>query len=303
MEQESAHVSRRSVLTGVPGLAAAFAGCSVVGRNRESSVFVLAAGSLQFSLTEGLEAVVDVPLEIESHGSVTVARMIAEEQHDPDIIAIADPSLFKTVLTVPWHASFATNELVVAYNHRSEGGRQVARADRWFEPLVNGETILGRTDPDLDPLGYRTLFLLRLAADYYDRPRLADDILHNDQIYPETALLSHFETGSLDAAIVYRNMAIERDYEFVEVPDQINLSHPAFVGEWYSTVSYSLPEGQTVSGDLISYGSTIYGDHLNDSTRTVFQSLVQGEYLEEYGFSAPSSYPSFTGNVPDQLRQ
>lgn len=297
-------VSRRDVLGLTAGSIAGLGGCSgVLGRGGAAPVSVLAAGSLQLALVEGLQATVDQPLEIEAHGSVTVARMIAEGQQDPDVVAVADPILFESILSVPWYAEYATNALVVAYNPEVDGGQRIARADRWYDPLVSGAARLGRSDPELDPLGYRTLFALELASDYYGRPELAEDILRSDQIYPETELISHFETGSLDAAVVYRNMAVERGYEFIALPNEIDLSSPAHVDDWYSRASFDLSNGQKVRGGLVSYTATIHDGHHSDATRGVFDALIRGDYLREHGFDVPTSYPRFTGHVPDDITQ
>lgn len=306
MGLDESPVSRRAMLTGTAtGLFASLTGCSgVLGHTRTSKpITILSAGSLHLALSSGLNPEIDHPIQIESHGSVTVARMVAEKQRDPDIIAVADPSLFNSVLNVPWFTEYASNAIVLAYNSETTIGKQIAKAQYWYEPLLNEEAIIGRTDPDLDPLGFRTLFTLRLASDYYKHPRLADKLRRDKQIYPETELLSHFETGALDAAFVYRNMAVERDYPYVELPYQINLSKPKHIENWYSTVSYILPEGETITGDLISYSATIHDGHLDDTTQTVFKTLIKGHYLEEFGFLLPSAYPTYTGHVPDTISQ
>jgi molybdate/tungstate transport system substrate-binding protein len=170
---------------------------------RSLTVAILAAGSLLHALESGLEPTVDVPVEVEAHGSATVARLIAEGKRDPDIVSVADTALLVDPLSPPWYSVFASNAVVVAYNPDREGGRRLAEAgaERWYEPMLGGETRVGRTDPDQDPLGYRTLFTLELASRYYDdAPDLVERIPRREQIYPETALISQFETGAIDAA-------------------------------------------------------------------------------------------------------
>lgn len=269
---------------------------------RQSPVSILAAGSLQLALSEGLRRAVDVPLQIEAHGSTTVARLIAEGQREPDIVSLADTTLFETILPVSWYVTFASNAIVIAYNSDTDGGERVAAAgrDAWFRPLLSGDVSLGRTDPNQDPLGYRTLFMLALASRYYeDVPDLRTRLTARDQLYPETSLLSQFETGGIDAAIVYRNMAIERDFDYIELPDEINLSDPALIDDWYSTVEYELPEGTVVTGDLISYGAT--ARRLTESVIDVFRTHVTGDYLTEHGFIVPERFPRYTGDVPESI--
>ncbi|MFC7140306.1 extracellular solute-binding protein [Halosimplex aquaticum] len=309
----SSGVTRRGFLssTGAAGatvLASALGGCvgspgSVAGvgasGGSDEPVSVLAAGSLQLAFSEGLRAVVGRPLQVEAHGSVTAARLVAGERRDPDVVALADTALFDGPLATDWHATFATNALVVAYDEGSEGGRRVGEADRWFDPVLAGEATLGRTDPDLDPLGYRTLFALDLAGEYYDRPGLREALVEPRQVYPETSLLSRFETGDLDAAVVYRSMAADRGYDHVELPDAVDLSDPSRTEE-YAAVSYDLPSGETVRGAPVEYGAVARRD--GDRVAETFDALVAGDYLADHGFALPESYPEYSGDVPRGLR-
>jgi molybdate/tungstate transport system substrate-binding protein len=308
MTEKRPGTTRRAFL-GTAGIAAfaGLAGCAggSTGRDDEdqsTTVAVLAAGSLQHALENGLQPAVDVPVRVEAHGSATVARMVAEGKRDPDIVSVADTALFDAPLSPPWYSVFTSNAVVLAYNPETEGGRRVAEAgtDRWYEPLVAGDVSLGRTDPDQDPLGYRTLFALELASRYYDdAPDLREVVPRRDQVYPETALVSQFETGAIDAAMAYRNMAVERGYEYVDLPDQVDLSNPAHESEWYATVSYTLPGGQEIRGGLISYGSTIR--NMSDAALSVFDVHTTGDYLGESGFLLRDQFPSYEGDVPEAV--
>lgn len=264
-------------------------------------VSILAAGSLQLALSAGLERAVSVPIEVEAHGSVTAARLVAQGARDPDVVSLADTALFDSVLDAPWYATFATNAVVLAYDPATDGGARIADAgtDGWYRPLLDGTARLGRTDPDQDPLGYRTLFVLELASRYYDEPGLHERVPTRDQVYPETSLVSRLETGEVDAAFVYRSMAEERGYDYLELPDQVDLGSPDYVDDWYSTVSYTVPDGTTVSGGLISYGATLRTDR--PAAVDVFRTHVAGEYLDDHGFGRPDGYPRYHGDVPGDL--
>ncbi|AXG11250.1 extracellular solute-binding protein [Haloplanus rubicundus] len=302
---ETAGVPRRAFLSAVGAAGAAgLAGC-VGGRAGargadDDSVAILAAGSFQHALETGLKPAVDVPIRVEAHGSATVARMVAEGQRDPDIVTVADTALFEDPLSPPWYATFTSNAVVLAYNPETAGGRRVAEAARWYDPLVAGDVRLGRTDPDRDPLGYRTLFTLELAGRHYDdAPALREVVPDRRQIYPETALLGEFETGSIDAAFAYRNMAVERGYDYVSLPDRIDLSDPAHADR-YATVSYTLPSGREIRGSLIAYGSTIRRP--SEAARSVFAAHTTGTYLDESGFLRRDAFPRYEGDVPAAVR-
>jgi molybdate/tungstate transport system substrate-binding protein len=307
MNDGSLTTRRRFLFTTGTAAVAGFSGCTGAGsrdQSRSTPVTILAAGSLQNALANGLKPAVDIPVEVEAHGSATVARMIDEGQRDPDIVSVADVALLTEPLSPPWHSVFTSNSVVIAYNPDTDGGARLAEAgtESWYEPMINGSVSIGRTDPDQDPLGYRTLFMLDLASRHYnDASDLREGILQQNQIYPETSLISQFETGSIDAAFAYRNMAVEREYEYIELPDQINLSNPEYAEDWYSTTSYTLPSGHEIQGGLISYGSTVR--HMSNAAVSVFEAHTTGSYLEEYGFIMRERFPAHTGDVPQRIRQ
>jgi molybdate/tungstate transport system substrate-binding protein len=308
MDRADASTRRQALLSVGAVTLGGLAGCASVGsgagggpREGTASVSLLAAGSLNNALENGLRPAVTPRVETEAHGSARVARLVAEGQKDPDIVSVADVALFDAPLSPDWYAEFATNSVVVAYNPDTDGGRRLAAAgrDRWYEPLVDGEVALGRTDPDLDPLGYRALFTLELATDYYGTAvNLREAVPRRTQIYPETQLVSQFETGSIDAAIAYRNMAVERGYEYVALPPEIDLSDPAHA-DAYATTSYRLPDGTVVRGGPVSYAATIR--HRSPAVDAVFDEHITGPYLREFGFGVPDRYPTFTGNAPDDV--
>ncbi|MDS0276974.1 extracellular solute-binding protein [Halomicroarcula sp. S1AR25-4] len=277
------------------GAAVGVAGCGAVGRSR---VRTLVAGSLQ-AACKSLQRATGPQLAVEAHGSVHAARLVADGKRDPHVLALADPELFERLLSTPWYAVVASNELVLAYNPETPGGRLVAEAESWTAPLGRADVSLGRTDPDLDPLGYRTIFALELAARGRDDPDLVDEVLSPDQRYPETQLLAQFETGSVDAAVVYRSMAIERDYPFRELPPAVNLGDPAHA-DTYADVQYELPDGTVARGAPIEYAATRRAD--DDETKRAFETLLAGEWLRDHGFVVHDQYPRMEGDVPNGLR-
>jgi molybdate/tungstate transport system substrate-binding protein len=290
--------TRRAYLAGLAGAASATAGCAGVLGRRTRPVSVLAAGSLQNALLSGLPDAVSAPVEVEAHGSATVARLVADGSRDPDVVALADTALFGTLLDVEWYATVASNALAVAYDPDGDVGARVAGAERWFDPLLDAPGALGRTDPDLDPLGYRTLFALALSEAHYEEPDLAGRLLRRKQVYPETGLLSAFETGGVEAAVVYASMAEERGYPARDLPAAVDLSDPA-LADRYATTSYTLPGGRTVRGDVVRYGATVR--HVREASVEAFEALASEDLLEPHGFVLPRAYPTYTGRVPGAL--
>jgi molybdate/tungstate transport system substrate-binding protein len=301
VSEDGLKTTRRGFLAGVTAVGTSAGSGCLGSADTGETVSILAAGSLTNALENGLVSRLDADLQVETRGSAQLARQVAAGQKDPDIVAVADDSLFESTLDPEWYAAFATNALVLAYNPETSGGQRVAASapDEWYRPLLEGEVSLGRTDPDLDPLGYRTLFALELATDYYGTDvALREAVPGADQRYPETQLVSQLETGSIDAAFAYRNMAVERGYERVDLPPEVDLSDPRYADR-YATTSYELPDGTVVTGGPIRYAAT--ARRQSEAVVDVFEACVDGSYLEPFGFSLPERYPQFTGNVWDEI--
>jgi len=295
----TAGFDRRTVLAALPAMAGLLGGCTrVLGQREAETVSVLAAGSLANAFEHGLGPASDYPLRTEAHGSTEVTRLVADGRKDPDIVALADTALFEPILDTDWFVEFATNAVVLAYTRETEGGRRVesAGSEGWYRPLIESDVRLGRTDPDLDPLGYRTLFTLELATEYYETAiDLRAQLPSREQVYPETQLVSQFETGNVDAAFVYRNMAEERGYEYISLPAAIDLSDPTFADR-YQTATYELPDGVAVRGGVIRYGGTLRTE--SRAASDVFERMTDGQYLRDFGFEIPETYPRDRGDVP-----
>lgn len=290
--------TRRGFLAGLGtagALAGGLTGCvslGAVGGGDGRPVSILAAGSLQRTLGEGLREAVDVPITVEAHGSVTAARLVASGRRDPDLLVLADAALFERILDAPWYATVATNALAVAHAERPTASA-VATADRWYDPILAGDVSLGRTDPALDPLGYRTVFAFALGERFYGRPALRRGLLDAASIYPETSLVSRLEAGVVDAAVVYRSMAVERGYPRVDLPAAIDLSDPS---RSYDAASYELDDGTVLRGAPIRYGA--WARHETERVGRVFATLVAGDVLDDHGFATPAPLPTVHGEVP-----
>lgn len=271
-------LTRRNLLAGLASTAVAGGlGAAVYGSvtdGTETPPSALVAGSL-------LSVTTRVPgATVEAHGSVAVRQLLRDDLRDPDAVALADPRLFEGLAERV--TMFATNALVVAYNPDSAHADAV-RED-WAGAVQRSAVGVGRTDPAVDPLGYRTVMLLRLAAD----EGLLDTslALENARILPETDLANVLERGDLDAAFVYRNMAVERDLPYVSLPDRIDFSSPA-AADSYARASYDLGD-RTVRGMPIRYAATA----LTDAGQPWIDRLTGGrQRLREAGFGVPESYP------------
>jgi len=99
----------------------------------------------------------------------------------------------------------------------------------WYEALKTPGLKLGRTDPNLDPKGYRTIFLFHLAEGYYHRNDLTS-LLGDPRIrrrFSRSRIIDQDGVGQLDAGFFYRHEVVAHKMPFIELPNQINQSDPA----------------------------------------------------------------------------
>ncbi|WP_135827021.1 substrate-binding domain-containing protein [Halorussus ruber] len=233
---------------------------------------VLVAGSLQQIATKVGAA------SVEAHGSVACRRLLEDGLRDPDAVALADPRLFSGLTDRV--TCFATNALVVALREDLAD-----EYDDWRALVSDSDRTLGRTDPERDPLGYRTVMALRLA-DRNGGGIDAEAVLDRTNVFPETGLLRTLEAGGIDAAFAYRNMAVEHDLPSLALPDRIDFSNPEFADD-YARASVELND-RTVTGAPIRYAANARTPRGEEWVEKLTGAI---ETLETRGFGIPDSYP------------
>src|SRR5437868_2770249 len=107
-----------------------------LGAQAPRRLTVFNAGSLGRPLREALSgyAATAPGTEVaqENAGSLESARKLTELGKIPDVIALADEAVFSALLLpkqVGWYASFARNEMVLAYTDRSIGAAEITAAN------------------------------------------------------------------------------------------------------------------------------------------------------------------------------
>ena len=246
----------------------------------EGSVSVLYAGSLVKAMESGIgpafSARSGFDYRGEGKGSVAAVNLIKDGLRDPDVFISADQSVNELLMgeneaQVSWFMTFASTAMVVAYSPRGdhvERFRQVAAGDiPWYEALRTPGLRVGRSDPDLDPSGYRALFTMNLAEEMLDLPGLKREVLgldqNSEQIYPEEDLAARLEVGEVDVAFMYRTVAVSHGLPYLELPAEINQGSPEFAG-LYSAQSYTDEDsGVTYRGSPITFTATVLEDARN----------------------------------------
>lgn len=202
----------------------------------------------------------------ESSGSLDAARKVTDLNKDCDILAVADFLVIDKLLIpefASWNFVFASNEMVIAYTDKSIDADKIT-ADNWQNILMKDNIVIGRSDPNADPCGYRTVFLFELAELFYQQAGLKGNLLEkkNTVIRPkEVDLLALLETGNIDYLMIYRSVAIQHKLKYIELPDEINLSNPQFE-DFYNSVSLEVNGKEqgattTINGSSILYSLTI----------------------------------------------
>jgi len=183
----------------------------------------------------------------------------------PDVFISADPAVTATLDLpsspsgpnwVSWWADWARTEMVVGWSPTSpfSGAFADAKAGRrtWesvLDPASGPVPKLGRTDPDVDPKGYRTLFAFqldearRVAGGDAGVSGFQSRVLGaarcglgaapacpggSPQIYDEaTELVPRILNGQLDVGIFYTVEAVEAGIPFMTLDPAVNLGDPA----------------------------------------------------------------------------
>jgi molybdate/tungstate transport system substrate-binding protein len=198
----------------------------------------------------------------ENSGSVEAARKLTDLGKTPDVIAVADYGIIPKLL-IPrhagWYVTFARNSMVLAYTSESSGARDI-NGQNWWRVLLRAGVRTGRSDPALDPNGYRTLMVLQLAEKFYRKPGLAAELeraMPLRYIRPKEAdLTALLQAGELDYSWSYVSLARTAGLKYVHLPREIDLSDPT-LADWYSQASVHLPPKQRGADSLEFHGEPI----------------------------------------------
>ena len=232
-------------------------------------LLVLHAGSLAGPLRAALDsftARTGVRVATMSAGSLEAARRITELHDVPDIIALADEEVFPSLLMpddVDGYFVFARNRMVIAVTPRR--ARERTDSTNWYRALSDSLVEVARSDPDLDPAGYRALLVLQLAARAYHMPSLPQRVLARsgpENVRPKSAdLIALLETGADDYAFVYESSARAAGLHWIQLPSSIDLGDESRASG-YATVSVTVKgrtrgETMTVRGAPIRYAMAV----------------------------------------------
>ncbi len=290
------------------------------GQRPDRSLVVFNAGSLALPMRELLaafarEAPGVIPRQ-ESSGSLEAARKLTELGKVPDVLAVADRAVIAQLLMpaeARWYATFASNAMVLAYTARSVGAGEIT-GDNWWRILLRPGVRTGRSDPALDPNGYRTLMVWQLAERVTGERGLArrlEAAAAARWMRPKEAdLVALLQAGELDYAWSYRSLARTMGLRWVELGPAVDLSDPARAGDYRHAV-VRLPgprrggrDSLEFRGEPIAYALTIPVRAPNPQRAAAFVRFVLGPrgraILQRTGFVVPPR-PELAGDPPPGL--
>lgn len=237
------------------------------GETLSGDLIIFHAGSLAVPFRDIAEAFMEahprVRVRREAAGSRESARKISDLHRACDVMASADYVVIDTLL-IPEHASwnirFAGNEMAITYTERSRYSETI-NSDNWLDIVMRDDVAFGRSDPNFDPCGYRTLLMVKLAEKHYKRPGFAEAFSGKDLRFirpKETDLLALLETGTIDYVFIYRSVAEQHGLRRLPLPDAINMKQ-AELADWYGSVSVEI-SGAAPGTSMVQYGEPmVYG--------------------------------------------
>ncbi len=261
-------------------MAALFSGAALIwgGACRRSArpdnarIVVFNAGALALPLRQALDSFArrnGLTASQESAGSVETVRKVTDLGRTPDVIAVADTALFGTMLPGRLAGPIAIlggNRLVLAYTGRSRFAAEVSSSN-WPDITTRAGVEVGRSDPSLDPAGYRSLMAMQLAERYYKRPGLAARLEAASparDMRPKSAdLTALLQTGNLDYAWEYESVAQSLGLRYVTLPPEVDLGEPA-LGATYAAASVRIAgrggAPMIMHGAPIVFGAAVLAD-------------------------------------------
>ena len=271
-----------------------------------------------------------VDVQRRSSGSVKAVREITDVGAVVDVIAVADYSLIPDMMEpkyADWYIQFAKNEMVLAYTDQSKYANEI-NGDNWHEILRKPGVRFGFSNPNLDPCGYRTLMVFKLADIHYDM--MVSDLIteytditieEGDGAYlikvPEylnhrggvvirdksVDLIHLVKANEVDYAFEYRSVAIQHELKYVDLPTRIDLSGVEYA-DLYGGVKVMDATEKIRVGKPIVYGITVPKNAMNKELGMEFVKFVISEkgceIFRELG-QIPISPAVGSGNVPAEL--
>lgn len=292
------------------------------GEAPSGDLIVFHAGSLAVPLKAAAEIFQKehhgINVILEGAGSRDCARKISDLHKPCDVFASADFRIIHELLIpdqATWCIKFSGNEMTLVYREKSRRAAEINK-DNWYDILLDKNVSFGRSEPDADPCGYRSVLTIKLAEQYYNKRVMAENLLAKDNRYirpKETDLLALLEAEEIDYIFLYRSVAQQHGFKYLVLPDEINLRKEEF-SDFYKRAEVRLRgkapgQDMTIVGAPIIYGITIPRSSQNPLAAEAFVSFLLdpaqgGALLEKNGQPLLPPCASETyDRIPDGLKK
>lgn len=213
----------------------------------------------------------------EASGSRAAARKISEIGRAADVMASADYKVIDNLL-IPNHAKFnaqfATNEMAIAFTPHSKYADEI-NSNNWPEIFLRDGVKVGHSNPNMDPCGYRSILVTKLAEDYYKVPGFYEKLFGYGQSYKvgeedkskvivrpkETDLLGLIEAHAYDYLYIYKSVAEQHGLKYITLPKEVSLKDNENAN-FYKTAKFDIDGKKpgtfiTKTGASMVYGITV----------------------------------------------
>ena len=261
-----------------------------VGLAKEKIV-VFHAGSLAVPFSD-IEKVFEAKypkydVQREASGSRAAARKISEIGKAADVMASADYKVIDNLLIpndAKFNVQFSTNEMAIAYTSHSKYANEI-NSQNWAEIFLREDVKIGHSNPNIDPCGYRSVLVTKLAEKYYKIPGLYDKLFGYGDSYKvgeedkrkvivrpkETDLLGLIEANAYDYLYIYKSVAQQHGLKYITLPKQVSLKDNEFK-DFYKTVTFKINGKKpgtfkTKKGGAMVYGITVVQNKISPTNK------------------------------------
>ncbi len=278
-------------------------------KNDSNQITIFHAGSLSAPFKALADSFIkthpQATILLEAAGSVECSRKITELNRKCDLIASADYKVIDKLLIpqyAEWNVLFAGNEMVIAFTLKSKSA-SIIDSTNWFKIVLEPSVYFGRSDPDSDPCGYRTLQIFQLTEKYYQLNGFYSSVIKKDKRFirpKEVDLLALLQSGAIDYLFIYKSVALQHHLKFVELPKKINLGyieHAEFYSQARVNIKGSKPNSTVeMNGEPMVYGFSIPNNVQNRELAEEFAKFILGskgtEILNSLGM--PTLQPQYS---------
>lgn len=213
----------------------------------------------------------------EASGSRAAARKISDVGRAADVMGSADYKVIDNLLipnNAKFNAQFATNEMAIAFTPNSKYADKI-NAYNWPTIFLKEGVKVGHSNPNMDPCGYRSMLVTKLAEDFYQIDGLYNKLFGYGESYTvgeenrkkvvvrpkETDLLGLIEAHAYDYLYIYKSVAEQHGLKYITLPKQVSLKDNEFA-DFYKTATFKINGKKpgtfiTKKGAPMVYGLTV----------------------------------------------